>query len=299
MINWSDLLTNMAHNATLIAYICHLSVIYGFTMFYRHEKYVSQTPLCHLSVANKRFVLRGFVFRIDIIDGIRINFYRGHQSVTPCNTTYHPASSSKAPALLSPGTPPVRKQWWLHQCQFSFSKRAMLQTQKQLVTSCDELHHVTLASSSSGKLWKSCVVSSMCCFFQSGSPWPWAVVSWSPQLGLEAPRRMDFRFQGNISIWQYDRLEIYWNMKVVCGCICLFYMWMSYIYIISYMSIVLNSFHIMFSCQFQPAFLAPAVAPASRCHLNDLLVHQRHGNFHHVLGQGDRGNLRFEIKGWA
>ena len=176
MINWSDLLTNMAHNATLIAYICHLSVIYGFTMFYRHEKYVSQTPLCHLSVANKRFVLRGFVFRIDIIDGIRINFYRGHQSVTPCNTTYHPASSSKAPALLSPGTPPVRKQWWLHQCQFSFSKRAMLQTQKQLVTSCDELHHVTLASSSSGKLWKSCVVSSMCCFFQSGSPWPWAVV---------------------------------------------------------------------------------------------------------------------------
>ena len=65
------------------------------------------------------------------------------------------------------------------------------------------------------------------------------------------------------------------------------------------MSTVLNSFHIMFSCQFQPAFLAPAVAPASRCHLNDLLVHQRHGNFHHVLGQGDRGNLRFEIKAWA
>ena len=53
----------------------------------------------------------------------------------------------------------------------------MLQAQKQLVTSCDELH-VTLASSSSGKLWKSCVVSSMCCFFpiwfamvRHGSPW--------------------------------------------------------------------------------------------------------------------------------
>ena len=47
--------------------------------FDRHEKYVSKTPVCRLSVA-KQVSFWEFFFRID---GIRINFYRGHQSVTP------------------------------------------------------------------------------------------------------------------------------------------------------------------------------------------------------------------------
>ena len=65
MINWSDLLTNMAHNATL--YSLYMPIYMPSKCdfsFYGHEKYVSQTPLCHLSVAKKRFVLRGFAFSV-------------------------------------------------------------------------------------------------------------------------------------------------------------------------------------------------------------------------------------------
>ena len=49
MINWSDLLTNMAHNATLIAYICHLSVIYGFA----DTSNTCHRPLCAILVLQK------------------------------------------------------------------------------------------------------------------------------------------------------------------------------------------------------------------------------------------------------
>ena len=49
MINWCDLLTNMAHNATLIAYICHLSVIDGFT----DTKNTCHRPLCVILVLQK------------------------------------------------------------------------------------------------------------------------------------------------------------------------------------------------------------------------------------------------------
>ena len=81
MINWSDLLANMAHNATLIAYICHLSVIYGFA----DTRNTCHRPLFAILVLQKNVSFwRGF-FRID---GIRINFYRCHQSVTSCIYIY-------------------------------------------------------------------------------------------------------------------------------------------------------------------------------------------------------------------
>ena len=81
VINWSDLLANMAHNATLIAYICHLSVIYGFA----DTRNTCHRPLFAILVLQKNVSFwRGF-FRID---GIRINFYRCHQSVTSCIYIY-------------------------------------------------------------------------------------------------------------------------------------------------------------------------------------------------------------------
>ena len=51
---WVSFSTKMAKHATLhIPSKCDL-------WFYRHKKYVSKTPVCHLSVAKKRFVLRVF-----------------------------------------------------------------------------------------------------------------------------------------------------------------------------------------------------------------------------------------------
>ena len=142
----------------------------------------------------------------------------------PCNTTY--IFQQSACTTLS----------WYSTCQETMmTSSTPIQFQQacnvaSTKTTCDILWRT---SCDIGILILRKVMEKLCCFlhvlFFPGSPWPWAVVSWSPQLGLEAPRRMDFRFQGNISIWQYDRLEIYWNIKVVCGCISLFYMWMSYI----------------------------------------------------------------------
>ena len=58
MINWSDLLTNMAHNATLIAYTCPLSVIYGFA----DTRNTCHRPLCAILVLQKKFRFEGVVF---------------------------------------------------------------------------------------------------------------------------------------------------------------------------------------------------------------------------------------------
>jgi hypothetical protein len=57
-------------------YICHLSVIDGLT----DTRNTCQRPLCAVLVLQNKFRFESFFFRID---GIRINFYRGHQSVTP------------------------------------------------------------------------------------------------------------------------------------------------------------------------------------------------------------------------
>ena len=222
MINWSDLLTNMAHNATLIAYICHLSVIDGFT----DTRNTCHRPLCVILVLQKNVsfwedlfsVLMAyestFTGAINLWPPVIQHIFQ--QSACTTLSWY-----STCPETMMTSSTPIQLQ---QACNAANTK-----------TTCDILWRT---SCDIGILILRKVMEKLCCFlhvlFFPGSPWPWAVVSWSPQLGLEAPRRMDFRFQGNISIWQYDRLEIYWNIKVVCGCICLFYMWMSYIYNIIY-----------------------------------------------------------------
>ena len=68
---WVSFSTKMAQHATLYIYIYIVNryiYIYVYIYmpskcdlwFYRHEKYVSQTPVRHLSVAKKRFVLMCF-----------------------------------------------------------------------------------------------------------------------------------------------------------------------------------------------------------------------------------------------
>ena len=49
LINWSDLLTSMAHNATLIAYVCHLNVIFGSA----DARNMCHRPLCAILVWQK------------------------------------------------------------------------------------------------------------------------------------------------------------------------------------------------------------------------------------------------------
>ena len=49
LINWSDLLTSMAHNATLIAHVCHLNVIFGSA----DARNMCHRPLCAILVWQK------------------------------------------------------------------------------------------------------------------------------------------------------------------------------------------------------------------------------------------------------
>ena len=79
---WVSFSTKMAQHT------CHLSVIYGFT----DTRNTCHRPLCAILVLQKNVSFWLFLFFR--IDGIRINFYQGHQSVTPYSLMYFPMRSN-------------------------------------------------------------------------------------------------------------------------------------------------------------------------------------------------------------